>query len=198
MTLTLHVLSIILTACHATLTKPCVRLTCLIIAYERDSSLVQEIQASKQPSWINYLNLNNIRLFNRVPRRVRCISTLGCSARPTTRYHRCVYASVPFSQMLHPAHAPVWRIAPMQLGWATERASELRVVFRRKGRTELKTKTCLNSTRIFLLAKIWQTAFSCAALIYIQLILLYTLSLKNADILFCVKDAPERGQWSKR
>jgi len=152
-------------------------LTCLIIAYERDSSLVQEIQASKQPSWINYLNLNNIRLFNRVPRRVRCISTLGCSARPTTRYHRYVYASVPFSQMLHPAHAPAWRIAPMQLGWATERASELRVAFRRKGRTELKTKTRLNSTRLFFTRQnMTNRIFMCRTDIHSVDTLLYTLT----------------------
>lgn len=48
----------------------------------------------------------------------------------------------------------------MQLGWATERASELRVAFPRKGRTGLKTKIRLNGTRIVLLAEIRQTAFS--------------------------------------
>jgi len=65
----------------------------------------------------------------------------------------------------------------MQLGWATERASELRVAFRRKGRTELKTKTRLNSTRLFFTRQnMTNRIFMCRTDIHSVDTLLYTLT----------------------
>lgn len=114
-------------------------------AYSIFDYLVQAINPAKRPGLLvsKLFKQTSLRLFNRVPRRVRCTSALG--SLPTARHLRCVYASAPLAQMLRPAHAPARRIAPPchQDGQARE-APGLRAAFRRKGRTGLKAKTRLN------------------------------------------------------